>query len=468
MAEEWWRPLARLVNPTQQQYEGPNGTYAAPNSPVGRRRQRAAERAGLAHPNESLASYLRRTAPAPTPAADPNNAPAWAPPINNAQAFTQYTALARQMARERQHERDRQAVAGRELRLETGADRTERNLRNARNAPPGPREIFGQGMVDAYNAPSMIVADIPMGVATAIPRIERPYRTEGREVATGWRRGAGGWPNGVNVGTFRWGVDQRRPFRDVMSDVTEATGAPDQMLYMISRRENYPYLEAYDRPPSEGGGVSSARGPHQFTDGTWRTWAGGVGSMYGIAPSMSNEERSSLVDDPRFSGAMTAEMARYHAGLLAPRLGRNASIADIYMLHHGGEEAIPLVVAVGTNDRPDRLAYTFYNQDRPNNAVSNHPNDFFVGGDRRHPRTARQFYDWMTGQDPSSPHRRDYTTPGRLEGLPTTPVEFGARLDGSVEAATVARPGVLNLPSDSLLERRSRPLVIGTPTEGSR
>lgn len=446
--KQWWE---RLIDPLGAAHDAPPLSGASPTSPEGIRRRRLADLRNAPRPGESFEQYARRR-PSPDAPAPQDIAP-------SAMGFVQYQALARQQAAERSRENLRRGV----LRADTPQERNERNLRRNENEPPSPARVVGEGAVAEFNRPSMIMQDIPMGVSTALPRIRNPYRTEGRDVATGFTMDSRGRPAALRIGTFRWGSDQRRPMRDVLADVSAATGAPENMLYMIGRRENFPYLELYDRPPAEGGGVSSATGPHQFTAPTWRTWINGLGTMYGVAPSMADEERAGLVDDARFSGAMTAEMARYHASLLQPRIGRAPSIADIYMMHHGGEEAIPLLEAVHTG-RGDARSTAFYSPQ----AVANHPNDFYVNGDKRVPRTAQQFYDWMTGQDDASPHRRDYLVPGRMQGLPTEPVEFGARMDGSSRPARVLRPGVIGLPEDSLLERRTQPLVIDSSKRRSR
>lgn len=439
-----WRAL---LNPGR----GPD----APSSrqPTGATRERARRNPRGPQPGESFATWHQRTAPPPAPAPEG--------PAAFGLSLPRPGPAYRQAMREQAERGLRQG----ELRPDTRREAQERRERRRADEPPSPAQVVGEGAVREFNRPSMILGDIPMGLPVALPRIGQPYQTEGASGrAIGYEmtavRGASGEivgvPGRLEIGTFRWGRDQRRPVREVLDDVTIATGAPQNMLYMIGRRENYPHLSLYDQPRTEGGGVSSARGPHQFTNGTFRSWIDGVGEMYGVPATMGAAERADLVNDPRFSGAMAAEYARFNWQQIRNRTpdAPPPSIADLYLAHHGGDEGVALAIArrEGHGSRPAIAYYTNNNSA----AVRNHMSDFYVDGDVRRPRTVDQYYNWMVGADPNSPHQRDYDDDGRRGGLPTDPVEFEARMDGSREAAEHVGPMRFGLPSDSVLARSSQ------------
>lgn len=334
-------------------------------------------------------------------------------------------------------------------------------LRNPARSPRSPGQMIGRALAESYNATGMNVSRIPMGVSSAFSRLNDtdgpPLPTTGGDYATGARYDADGRPTGQldtesidwgsparRAGMVSWGVDLRRPESEVLADVERVAGAPSGFLNMVSMRESDMRYRQYDQGgPSE---LTTAQGPHQFTRPTFKTWINGVGEAYGVpVAAMDPEEVQDLRYDIRISGALTAEMARYHASLIANANtdGPSASAAELYLMHHGGEEALGLINAVrrGETNRP---AENYYSEA----AVRNHMRDYYVNGDPRRPRSTRDFFNWMTGNAPNSPHRRNYDGAG-LRGLPTDPIEFGARADGTNDSVRVIRPGVVRFERNS-------------------
>lgn len=410
--------MTTFLEMMQRMFATPNRASEAPSAPVNnaqRRRNRINPR--LPRAGEGFADYTRRVGAGDRTLASTSN---------TGEAL-------------RQEQRDSAAAVG-----ERAIDRADRD------ASPTPGQELAEIVREGINAGNMRLSDIPMGVETAFPRMTDPaLPTRGGRYVSGARYGNDGWPTEMQrdaidwasparrQGMIQWGVDLRRPEADVLADVERVAGAPAGMLNMISMRESDMSRRQYDQG---GPDSTSAQGPHQFTEGTFKTWATGTGARYGIPTAgLTREELQGMRYDIRVSGAMTAEMARYHASLIqnANPEGPAASVAEIYLMHHGGEEALGLVNAVrqGKGDTP---AVRYYSAQ----AVRNHMSDYYVRGDPSRPRTARQFFDWMTGNDPNSPHQRNYDG-GGLRGLPTEPAQFGARADGSTDVARVMRPGVV-------------------------
>jgi len=268
----------------------------------------------------------------------------------------------------------------------------------------------------------MRLLDIPLGARGAFPGIRYPQQTEGVR----------------GPGTHIWGVNGQRSMRDTMRDVEAATGAPDGLLLVMHHRE----IGRIDPAFIGGPKTSSARGPFQFTGPTWRSFtAGNLLARYGF-PALSREGSDDLRMDARAAGAMTAEYARFHYGILRAAGVEQISAADLYLMHHGGPDAIRLLIDL-YNNRPAATAEWYYRNS--GNAIGGHIGDFYVDGEhRQRPRTPREYVDWMTGQTIGSPHRRDYYGRGK-EGISQAPVTFRPRADGT-DDAIIERPGIYNLP----------------------
>lgn len=397
----------------------PSRADNAPASAVNRTQQRNNRRnARMPRPGENFADYTNRVGTGDTTIARRGN---------TGEALTQ-------------QQRDSQTATG------------ARAITRAQDGPTPGQELT-QIAVESYNAQSMTLSDIPMGVEGAFPRMNsEALPTRGGHYASGAEYDRSGWPTNLvtqpidwgspdrRAGIISWGVDLRRPEADVLGDVERVAGVQTPgFLNWISMRESD--LSRGRRQYDQGGPDStSAQGPHQFTEWTFKTWLTGLGSEYGIpTANLSRSELQDLRYDIRVSGAMTAESARFYAGQITANEANapTPNAAELYLAHHGGPEGVDFVRALRKGDENGR-AIDHYSTA----AVNNHLNDYYINGDRTRPRSNREFFDWMTGQNPRSPHRRNYRGQG-MEGVPLEPVVFGARANGTTDTPVNPQAGVV-------------------------
>lgn len=310
---------------------------------------------------ESLGSYLRRTRPAspsppPPSPAEPSPFPGVSPRDRAAESWRRFG--------------NRPLVPVRPPRV-----RTYRDLRSFMREPP-----------EEYSGPtSMNLNEIPQSLD---PTLREP------------RRG---------LGLIHWGADGRRPVPDVLADVETVSGAPRGLLAAIGYRES----AGDSRAKNES---SSAQGPFQFIDSTWRQWARGALPIYGLPPSMADEEMFWQREDWTMAGAAVAELARYHDGELRRAMpDRAVSFADLYMMHFSYNSLA--MMRDLANGRPRALAKDYFDAGE----IASNPA-------LRLNLTPQQFYDHMTRA-------------GRSDALSREPVRFGARLDGSTGRFVPESPG---------------------------
>lgn len=284
-----------------------------------------------------------------------------------------------------------QSLRSGDVRSDRSAEREERQARRSREAMRVQRQI---NEPPEYTGPtSMDLNEIPQALN---PMLRSP------------RRG---------VGLIQWNVDGRRPVQDIFADVARVTGAPQELLWAMSARESAGDQRAKNRGPHNPDGTS-ATGPFQFVDGTWRQYARGALPIYGLPPGMSDAEVMWHREDWAMSAGAAAELARSnHASLQAATPNRNITIADLYIVHFGGGAGINLVRALENGNTQGKAA-EFFSPD----AIARNRREFYAPNGRAY--TVREFYDMMTGER------------AREDGIwhrpmPREEARFQPRLDGS-------------------------------------
>lgn len=127
--------------------------------------------------------------------------------------------------------------------------------------------------------------------------------------------------------------------------------------------------------PNAQAQTSSASGLYQFTDQTWRDSVAKWGMKYGITEDMKN--------NPQAQEVMVRELAADNARILTKKLGREPSVADMYVAHFLGATYAPkLIDSLGTG----KLALSVL---PPDFIRANEP--IFFDKNKR-PRTVEQVY----------------------------------------------------------------------------
>ncbi len=98
--------------------------------------------------------------------------------------------------------------------------------------------------------------------------------------------------------------------------------------------------------------TSSATGLFQFTSETWLNVLDRYGAQHGVSvKGGSRDQLLALRNDPELSAKMAGELAKENAGILAGKLGRQPTQAELYAAHFmGPSEAARLVEAARKGD----------------------------------------------------------------------------------------------------------------------
>ncbi len=194
-------------------------------------------------------------------------------------------------------------------------------------------------------------------------------------------------------------TSQRAGVMVALRQAADATGADFSYLLKTAQRES-------NLNPEAKASTSSATGLFQFTDATWLRMVDRYGAQHGMraqaeavtvadgrtsVDGMSRADILELRKDPALAARMAGELARENAGILAKKIGREATSAELYAAHFmGPSEAARLVDAARRND-PGAAAEIF-----PRAALANE--NVFKGKDGAQ-LTAAQLYQKLTGDD---------------------------------------------------------------------
>lgn len=137
----------------------------------------------------------------------------------------------------------------------------------------------------------------------------------------------------------------REAMLQAVSRAAEATGVDFSLLLETAKRESGLDKNAKAK-------TSSAAGLFQFIDSTWLSMIEKYGPKHGVSGDVKNPaQRQALLDlryDPDIAGRMAGELARENATVLEQKLGRPASIGEIYAAHVlGADGAAKLLAAPG-------------------------------------------------------------------------------------------------------------------------
>jgi hypothetical protein len=144
-----------------------------------------------------------------------------------------------------------------------------------------------------------------------------------------------------------------------LRQAADATGADFSYLLKTAQRES-------NLNPEAKAPTSSATGLFQFTDATWLRMVDRYGAQHGLSaeagavtvadgkPSVEGMNRADILElrkDPVVAARMAGELARENAGILAKKIGREASSAELYAAHFmGPSDAARLISAARRND----------------------------------------------------------------------------------------------------------------------
>lgn len=184
-------------------------------------------------------------------------------------------------------------------------------------------------------------------------------------------------------------------FKELAMAVAAMTGVDPNLLLAIANVES-----GFSTTATPG--TSTAKGPWQFIDSTWRKVVKIYGSKYGI-------DLSTPPNDPRASALMAAELLKENYRIMKGSLGRSLTDADFYMGHFlGGGTAASFIKSMSKN--PNQVAASMPEMlIKTKNGVVNiadankwifykNPGNSKKGIPPSGPRTAQEIYNLMTNK----------------------------------------------------------------------
>jgi hypothetical protein len=146
-----------------------------------------------------------------------------------------------------------------------------------------------------------------------------------------------------------------------LHDAARATGADFSYLVRTAQRES-------NFDPTAKASTSSATGLFQFTNETWLRMVDRYGAQHGlkaeaaavsvkdgetsVGKGMSREQILALRNDPVLSATMAGELAQENAKILARKIHRQPTSAELYAAHFmGPTDAAHLIHAARRNDK---------------------------------------------------------------------------------------------------------------------
>lgn len=178
---------------------------------------------------------------------------------------------------------------------------------------------------------------------------------------------------------------QRAQVMTALRSAAKATGVDFDYLVKTAQRES-------NFDPGAKASTSSATGLFQFTSETWLNVLDRYGAQHGVkTDGLTREEMLDMRKDAALSAKMAAELAGENGKILAKKLGREATSAELYTAHFmGPSDAARLIEAARTN-KAGTAAEMF-----PRAALANA--NVFKGEDGAK-LTPSQLYSKLTGVD---------------------------------------------------------------------
>lgn len=137
---------------------------------------------------------------------------------------------------------------------------------------------------------------------------------------------------------------QRAQVMTALRSAATATGVDFNYLVKTAQRES-------NFDPSAKAPTSSATGLFQFTSETWLNVLDRYGAKHGAkTDGLTRDQMLDLRKDAALSAKMAAELAGENGKILARKLGREATSAELYTAHFmGPKDAARLIEAARTN-----------------------------------------------------------------------------------------------------------------------
>lgn len=176
---------------------------------------------------------------------------------------------------------------------------------------------------------------------------------------------------------------QRAQVMAALKTAARTTGVGFDYLVKTAQRES-------NFDPNAKAGSSSATGLFQFTDATWMSMLQRYGAKHGVnTDGQSRTELLALRKDAELSSVMAGELAGENAKILAKKLGREPTSAELYTAHFMGPSDAARMIQAARANKPGDAADMF-----PSAAMAN--KNVFSGKDGAN-LTAAQLYTRLTG-----------------------------------------------------------------------
>lgn len=176
---------------------------------------------------------------------------------------------------------------------------------------------------------------------------------------------------------------QRAEVMAALKTAAQKTGVGFDYLVKTAQRES-------NFDPNAKAGSSSATGLFQFTDATWMSMLERYGAKHGVSTDgQSRAELLALRKDANLSSVMAAELAGENGKILAKKLGRTATSAELYAAHFMGPSDAGRMIQAARANKPGDAADMF-----PSAALANR--NVFHGKDGKD-LTVAQLYTKLTG-----------------------------------------------------------------------
>lgn len=166
--------------------------------------------------------------------------------------------------------------------------------------------------------------------------------------------------------------------RDTLVAAAKTVGVDSNLILATTAMES-------DFKANAAAGNTSAQGPHQFVNKTWKEVTGKFGARYGISESTPRT-------DVKASALMTAHYFKGNIQTIKSGLGRDVTIADAYLTHLlGAGGARSFLTAMNAN--PNAIAANASESLR--GAAAKNPNLFYDNG---RPRTLSEVHSFVDGK----------------------------------------------------------------------
>jgi len=146
---------------------------------------------------------------------------------------------------------------------------------------------------------------------------------------------------------------QRAQVMTALKTASNATGANFDYLVKTAQRES-------NFDPGAKASTSSATGLFQFTSETWLNVLERYGAKHGVkTDDLTREQMLDLRKDAGLSATMAGELAGENGKILAKKLGREATSAELYTAHFMGPSDAARLIDAARENKPGIAADMF-------------------------------------------------------------------------------------------------------------